>query len=423
MKILYYLNILIKYTYSKKNQTFSNNINKKHFQNKDSKNKYIKKKSFIFLLIISLFSFIYIYSYNIKNYFIDLKNFVNDCRNLKKYNKGILVDNKNLYLSICIPTYNMEKYIEKALLSIINQTFQYFEIIIVNDNSNDNSISIINRIQIKDKRIRIINHIKNLGVYFSRIEAALNANGKYILFMDPDDMILNQYLYEELYNYNLKNNLDIIEFLVFHQEEGKKKFFFPNNHEYNHYHNFRKKIIYQPELSDILFYVPNTKQYNSIFCRTIWNKIVRKPILIKTIKYIEKSFHNLFLITADDTPINMINFHFAFNYSNIKLPGYLYNIRKNSMSRLSNDHSHNLIISYNFLLYFKLFYKFIKEFKKDLNFLFYDLKSYFHLLKFKSLNATEYILKTIEFLKDINKDDISQNFKDFIKFQILNLMK
>ncbi len=119
----------------------------------------------------------------------------------------------------------------------------------------------------------------------------------------------------------------------------------------------------------------------------------------------------------------MINFHFAFNYSNIKLPGYLYNIRKNSMSRLSNEHSHNLIISYNFLLYFKLFYKFIKEFKKDLNFLFYDLKSYFHLLKFKSLNATEYILKTIEFLKDINKDDISQNFKDFIKFQILNLMK
>ena len=67
----------------------------------------------------------------------------------------------------------MEKYIEKAILSIINQTFQDFEIIIVNDNSNDNTEIILNQIQNKSNQIKIIRHHQNLGVYLSRIDAAL----------------------------------------------------------------------------------------------------------------------------------------------------------------------------------------------------------------------------------------------------------
>ena len=50
-----------------------------------------------------------------------------------------------------------------------------------------------------------------MGVYSSRVDASLNANGNYILFMDPDDMLLNPYLFEELFKYNLKYNLDMIE--------------------------------------------------------------------------------------------------------------------------------------------------------------------------------------------------------------------
>ena len=89
----------------------------------------------------------------------------------------------------------MEKYIERALLSIINQSFQNFEIIIVNDNSNDSTLKIIKRLQLKFQKIKIINHYKNLGVYKSRIDAVLNSNCEYVLFMDPDDMILNPYLF------------------------------------------------------------------------------------------------------------------------------------------------------------------------------------------------------------------------------------
>ena len=120
----------------------------------------------------------------------------------------------------------------------------------------------------------------------------------------------------------------------------------------------------------------------------------------------------------------MLNFNYAKNYSNIKLPGYLYNLRKDSMSRIGIGNKHDLLVGYNYLLYFKFFYKYIKDFKKDLNYLFYDLKlTYSFLFKFKELNATNYISKATELFKKINNDDISMNFKIFIKriiFEINN---
>ena len=63
----------------------------------------------------------------------------------------------------------MEKYIEKVIYSILNQSFQDFEIILVNDNSNDKTESIIKDIILKDNRIKYINHINNSGVYNSQL--------------------------------------------------------------------------------------------------------------------------------------------------------------------------------------------------------------------------------------------------------------
>ena len=316
----------------------------------------------------------------------------------------------------------MEKYLEKALLSVINQSFQNFEIIIVNDNSKDNTEIIIQKYQKWFNNIKMIKHLKNLGVYKSRIDAALNANGQFILFMDPDDMFLNPYLFEELNNNNLKYNLDMIEFSVFHIKEGNKQYFSPKLHSLNHFHNYKKKIIYQQELSNILFYKPNTNNYTSLFCRTIWNKLTRKALLIKSIKYIEKSFHNRYLIAADDTPINILNFHLANNYSNIKLPGYLYNIRKKSESRFYDDNKHNILVSYNFLLYFKFLYKYQKDYKKNSKILFYELKKFYRvLLIFKNLKVKKYISISIKFFRQLLNNYISQNYKIFIKTIISEL--
>lgn len=166
------------------------------------------------------------------NYHISLFNYINyikDCKNLKRYNSGIKTYKIFPFFSLCTSTYNMEKYIEISILSILNQSFQDFEIIIVNDLSTDNTINIIKRLQIEDNRIKLINHNKNLGTYHCRAEAVLNSRGKYILFFDPDDIYLNPNLFEILYYYNLILNLDIIEFTVYHSIERKKKYFFQKN--------------------------------------------------------------------------------------------------------------------------------------------------------------------------------------------------
>lgn len=338
MIMLYYILILIS------NFNGSNYFNRKYL----SKNilfKYI-------IIIINTLLLILIYFFIVKKNFSKYNNFISDCIKKKIYNNSNENINKQIiYLSICLPIHNMEKYIERSLISIINQSFKNFEIIAVNDYSSDNTGKIIRKLQSQDNRIIIKNHNENLGSYISRIDGILNAKGEYILLIDPDDMLLNPNLFQKLYDYNKKYNIDMIEFTVFHQMERERKIFFPRDQTLNHYHNFSKKILYQPELSDILFYIPNSKYYSSIICRTIWNKIIRKNILLKTVEYMEVDFHNQFLISADDTPMNIINFYFSNNYSNINEPGYLYNIRKSSMSKENEDERHNQIMSYNYLLY------------------------------------------------------------------------
>ena len=372
-------------------QTFirQNNNNKKikgRTVSKKLHNKYLYN-----IIILCVISLIILLTLFIKNSNAKYKNYINECKQLKRFNITKIINN-NPYLSICIPVYNMGKFIERAILSIINQSFQDFEIIIVNDNSNDNSYSLMEKLQIEDSRIKIINHNKNLGVYASRADACLSAKGKYILLMDPDDMLLNQELFEQLYNYNLKLNLDIIEFTVIYQDNEKKTIYKPKEHYFNHYHNFDREIIYQPELSNIIFYDPKTNKIQDIFCRTIWNKLIRKNVVLKSIDYIDIDFKNKFLITADDTPINVIINQYANNYSNINLPGYLYNCRRKSMSRGNNGRKHDIIVSTNYLLFYKLFFRYIIDYNKDMDYLYYDMKeSISHLIKIKEYKMDSYM--------------------------------
>ena len=412
------------------NQIFINN--KKYlnpieiFENKINKIQIYINKYIINYLLIIIFLYLILYKVNKNENLMKFKKYVNNCKKYKILKKEqIKINNTNPFISVCLPLFNMEKYIKQALFSIINQSFNNYEIIIINDNSNDNSENIINEMIKINNRINIYKHNKNLGVYSSRVDAIKKANGEFILLMDPDDMILNPDLFEELYKYNLKYNLDIIEFLVYHQQEDNKKIFFPDIHQLSHYHNFKKKIIKQPELSNILFYKPNTLNYTDVICRTVWNKIIRKEIILKSINYINYSFYNNYLVTADDTPINIINFQFANNYSNINIPGYLYNIRKNSMSRENNGNKRDIVTSFNYLLFYKLFYRYVKDFNKDLNYLYYDFKvSSFYLYTLKDYKRNEYASRAINlFQKIINDKNKSNEFKNYTKNMLFYFTK
>ena len=405
--------------YLKLNKSYSNN------------NKYVKKPSFIkyFIYVLLLLFFIFILFINkftnIK--MIDLKKykiFVNDCKNFKKYDR-ISINKENPYISICLAALNMENYIEQSLLSIINQSFQDFEIIIVNDFSSDDTENIIKKVQYEYQRIKIINHTKNLGVYTSRIEAILNAKGKYVILMDPDDMFLNENLLQELFSYNSQFNLDIIEFSVYQQNDGTRKIYYPDNHFESHYHNFPKNIIYQPELSSLLYFNPGTNEYSHTICRNIWNKMINRQIFFEMYIYIGIDYFKEFIITSDDMLMNIIVNQFANNYSNIELPGYLYNIRKVSMSRGYGGEELKIIRTINHFFYFKIFYRYIKDFHKDRNYLFYEMKDLNHyILYIKDLNITNYIPLEIDFINDLMNDKYCSNeFKNYLNELLIHFRK
>lgn len=110
-------------------------------------------------------------------------------------------------ISIIVPVYNVEQYLERCIESILAQTFTDFELILVNDGSTDGSLSICNKYLKIDKRIKVLSQ-ENKGLSSARNMGIANSKGKYIAFVDSDDFI-NEFMYEVLYSNLKKYNADI----------------------------------------------------------------------------------------------------------------------------------------------------------------------------------------------------------------------
>jgi teichuronic acid biosynthesis glycosyltransferase TuaG len=100
----------------------------------------------------------------------------------------------NPFFSIIIPVYNCEKTIEETLKSVLSQTINDYEIIIINDSSSDSTMEIVEKFKDKFNDIKVISNIKNLGVAESRNKGFLKADGKYVALLDGDDVWANDKL-------------------------------------------------------------------------------------------------------------------------------------------------------------------------------------------------------------------------------------
>lgn len=117
---------------------------------------------------------------------------------------------KSVMFSILVPVYNQEPRLDKSLNCILNQTYSDFEVIIVDDKSTDNSLKILSDFSKKDKRIKLYKNFINRGIGYTRNKLLKKATGKYIIFVDPDD-IVELDLLENLIDY-AKKNIDIIRY-------------------------------------------------------------------------------------------------------------------------------------------------------------------------------------------------------------------
>lgn len=115
----------------------------------------------------------------------------------------------NELVSIITPCYNSEKFLDECISSVLNQTYQNWEMLIVDDNSSDNSSILINSYSKKDERIKPLYLNDNIGAALARNKAISKAKGKYLAFLDSDDVWLPKKL-EVQTNFMKKNNYSFV---------------------------------------------------------------------------------------------------------------------------------------------------------------------------------------------------------------------
>ena len=144
-------------------------------------------------------------------------------------------------ISIIFPVYNGEKYLRESINSILSQTFESFELILINDCSADGSQKIINEFAKRDKRIVLINNQKNIGLPKTLNKGLESAKGKYIARMDQDDISLEDRLKVQ-YNYLERHpNIFLIgSSAVVIDEAGRRMGVFE---KYDNYKKIKKKLL------------------------------------------------------------------------------------------------------------------------------------------------------------------------------------
>lgn len=302
--------------------------------------------------------------------------------------------------SIIIPCYNIEKYISKTLKNVLAQTFQNFEIILINDGSEDNTGKILDSYSNKDNRIRVI-HKENEGVSEARNVGIKNAKGEYIYFLDGDDLIENTLL--ERANEIFKNKeIKIFSFgfnMIFENGKIKRKY---SSEKYDN------KIIRSKNFLSLFF----NKKIGQNMC----SFIVKKDLIEN------KIFFTKGLERGEDLEFQIKMLLKDVNLFYDKTPFFKYVSRDGSVVQ-----SKVKLNIFNFLEVLEKFRKEIKDekLKKDLEYFF--ITYYFYIIKemaTKGYNEETYsqailILKKYEYILNTLKFNFSMNY---LKMKILIIM-
>ncbi|EAJ9473680.1 glycosyltransferase family 2 protein, partial [Campylobacter jejuni] len=209
-------------------------------------------------------------------------------------------------ISIILPTYNVEKYIAKAIESCINQTFKDIEIIVVDDCGSDKSINIAKEYAKKDARIKIIHNEKNLGLLRARYEGVKAANSLYIMFLDPDDYL--EFEACEIALENIRKDVDLLWFDFIYIDEN----------------NF---ITKDSKLKDRIYNMDAYCTYVTSINHIKWNlcsKVIKKEIYLKSISLLETKYK---LTMSEDA---LLYFFMLLNCKNIATSSkHIYYYHKN----------------------------------------------------------------------------------------------
>ena len=334
----------------------------------------------------------------------NVEQYINDCIN------GVLYDNnkyklsENPKISVIIPIYNKEKFILRILRSIQNQSFKDIEIIFCDDFSNDNSTKLIEKFQKEDGRIILMKHDINKGTLINRNDGANIAKGEYLLFIDGDDLLVNNIL-ERTYLIAKSKDIDIIQYQ--HYIGDFYNTFYCSDIKRT------DKIIYQPELSSLMYYENGTLHQSEF---NVWGKLIKRDIYLETLKKIDKYFLNQNMILHEDGLILFMLFKTAKSYLFIKDYGLLYFSNEYStMRNLRNKNKINKSTRDSFL-YLEYMFKYTNNSLYEKNMAVCQFKFLYDLFQdifMKTTSGFNYIHKIIDLYLNCNK--ITKEDKQIIR--------
>lgn len=257
-------------------------------------------------------------------------------------------------VSIIVPVYNVENYIERCLNSLVNQTFKDIEVITINDGSTDKSLELINKYAKEDIRVSVID-LGDEGVSYCRNLGIEKANGKYIMFVDSDDWI-DSNMIEAMYKKAEENKLDLVmcSYIREFKDHSKEKRF-----------NLPEEIIYKEDkvknellrklVGPVKEELSNPEMLDAL--GTVWGKLYRTDILKENkIKFVDLKE----IGSAEDTLFNIFTFNYLKKVMFLNKPMYHY----------WRDNPKSVTSQYNPKLkeQRKVFFKYISDFIKENNF-------------------------------------------------------
>ena len=172
-------------------------------------------------------------------------------------------------ISVIIPVYNVENYLDDCLQSVLNQTYTDLEIICIDDYSTDSSLELLEYYGRLDNRIKILKNNKNKGLGYCRNKGLKYAKGKYILFLDSDDWIGLKTI-ETLYNISEKKQLELLMFKAINFDDEKNIFYRTEYYSMTPLDKYTNKIFNYDDL--------NSNELLSLVV-SAWNKLYLKSFL------------------------------------------------------------------------------------------------------------------------------------------------
>ena len=320
-------------------------------------------------------------NYKIYKYIYDIIKEPLSLQNLKKFNISF-----NPKISVIIPSYNCEKYLKNIQRSIQDQSFEDIEIIYVDDCSTDNTSEIIKSFQEVDHRIVYLKNIVNKGLFYSRNKGAIFSRGKYIQFIDADDMLLNNILEKSL-NIAEEKKVDIVQYATI---RGYQFFSLINEKHTN------KSLFLQPELSDEMFY---GKGYFAQANYFIINKLIKKDKFYETLIFMEDYTLKEKLNTQEDAMTLFCLLRVANSLIIIEEIGYAYLFGINPLSLIMkwSDSNTANIIFHDIFIELRLIFKKTEnnEHDKDTCFAFFKLINGIH------FNKAQFVTKGYELFDEV----------------------